>query len=172
MVELVDTSRMSPEQALSALESAHREERLAQAKGALALLRLVKTYRHPFKGDKSRLGGEGTPEVDDFVCLEAAAVLRWSPPAVSQRAADLLDLECRHPRLWEQVVAGGVPVWQACKIASACRRLSKAKALWVDATVAPFTARLGSCRLLRFVEGLVVQADPVAADAAAGVRVG
>jgi len=167
MFEVVDVSRMTPAQALGVMEQAARVRRLAEAQEALALLRLVRTYRHDIPADKVQLGGDGTPPVDDFACLEAAAALGQSVNSVSARAADLLDLEHRHPSLWGQLIAGRVPMWLARQIARTAHHLTAVKALWVDATIAPFTTRLGPARLLRFVEGLVVQADPEAADARA-----
>ena len=78
---------------------------------------------------------------------------------------ELLNLEARLPRLWETTVACGVPLWLARKIARTTADLSLRKARWVDATIAPFSTRLAPGRLLKFVDALVVQADPAAAEA-------
>ena len=67
--------------------------------------------------------------------------------------------------MWEITIGCGVPVWLARRVARVTGGLSLRAALWVDATIAPFVTRLAPGRLLRFVEALVVQADPVAAEA-------
>ncbi len=110
-------------------------------------------------------GGDGTGLVDDFACLELAAALHRSADSVTPQVVELVNLEVRLPRLWETTVACGVPVWLARRIARATADLTLRKALWVDATIAPFTTRLAPGRLLRFVDALVVQADPAAAEA-------
>jgi hypothetical protein len=56
-------------------------------------------------------------------------------------------------------------VWLARRIARVTGDLSLRAALWVDATIAPFVTRLSPGRLLKFVDALVVQADPAAAEA-------
>lgn len=164
MFEYVDVDGLSADQALDVVVSAERDRRLAEVQQGLAIARVVKTYRRAVLSGKKQLGSDGTPLVDEFACLEIAAALRRDPAAVAELAADLLDLEVRFPRVWEQVVAGGVPVWVARKIARACSRLTLARALWVDATVAPFTTRLGVARLLRWVDALVIEADPDTAE--------
>jgi hypothetical protein len=131
---------------------------------ALAMLRVVRAYRHPIAADKVQLAAEGTGLIDDFACLELAAALHRSVDSVTPQVIELLNLEARLPRLWEQVVACGVPLWQARRVARATASLSLARAQWVDATIAPFTTRLGPARLLTFVEALVVRADPAAAE--------
>lgn len=164
MFEYVEVDGLSADQALDVVAAAERDRRLAEVQQGLAILRVVKTYRRELVSDKKRLGSEGTPLVDEFACLEVAAVLRRDPGTIAELAADLLDLEARLPRVWEQAVAGGLPLWVARKIARAGSRLTLERALWLDATVAPFTTRLGVARLLRWVEALVVEADPAAAE--------
>lgn len=164
MFEYVDVSRLDAGAALGVLEQAQTAKRQAEVQEALAMLRVVKTYRHQIPTDKIRLGGDGTGLVDDFACLELAAALHRTADSATSEVVELLNLDARLPRLWESVVACGVPLWLARRIARTTGDLSLSKALWVDATIAPFTTRLAPPRLLRFVEALVVQADPVAAD--------
>ena len=165
MFEYVDVSRLDAGAALGVLEQAQVAKRHAEVQEALAMLRVVKTYRHQIPTDKIRLAAEGTGLVDDFACLELAAALHRSVDSVTPQVVELLNLEVRLPRLWETAIACGVPLWLARKIARATADLSLRKALWVDATIAPFTTRLAPGRLLKFVEALVVQADPAAAEA-------
>lgn len=164
MFSYTDVSGLDAGAALRVLEDAQQVRRQAEVQEALAMVRVVKAYRHQLPADKVRLAAEGTGEVDDFACLELAAALRRSTESVTQQVVDLLNLEARLPRLWEATLACGVPLWLARRVARDTAPLSLARARWVDATVAPFVTRLGPSRLLRFVQALVVQADPAAAD--------
>jgi hypothetical protein len=165
MLECTDVSRLDAGAALGVLERAQRARRHAEVQEALAMLRVVHAYRHQIPTDKVRLAGDGTGLIDDFACLELAAALHRTVESVTTEVVELLNLETRLPRLWEMVVACGIPLWQARRIARVTGELSLARALWVDATIAPFATRLAPSRLLRFVEALVVQADPAAAEA-------
>ncbi|HSK33892.1 MAG TPA: DUF222 domain-containing protein, partial [Propionicimonas sp.] len=165
MFDYVDVSGLDAGGALEVVEQAQLAKRRAEVQEALAVLRVVHTYRHQIPTDKVRLGGDGTGLVDDFACLELAAALHRSADSVTPLVVELVNLEARLPRLWETTVACGVPVWLARRIARATGELSLRKALWVDATIAPFTTRLAPGRLLRFVDALIIQADPAAAEA-------
>ncbi|MCC6494998.1 MAG: DUF222 domain-containing protein [Propionibacteriaceae bacterium] len=165
MFDYVDVSGLDAGAALAVLEQAQLLGRRAEVQQALAMLRVVRTYRHQIPTDKVRLGGDGTGLVDDFACLELAAALHRSVDSVTTQVVELINLETRLPRLWETTVACGLPVWLARRIARVTAELSLARALWLDATIAPFATRLGPGRLLKFVEALVVQADPAAAQA-------
>lgn len=165
MAEYIDLSRADAAAALDVLEHAQQTKRHAEVQEALAMLRVAHTYRHPVPTDKIRLGGDGTPSVDDYACLELAAALHRSVDSVTPMVTELLNLETRLPQLWETTVGCGAPLWLARKVARLTGDLSLAKALWVDAAIAPFVTRLSPTRLLRFVEALVVQADPDAANA-------
>ena len=151
--------------ALGVVEQAQTAMRQAEVQEALAMLRVVKTYRHQIPTDKVRLGGDGTGLVDDFACLELSAALHRSVDSVTPQVTELVNLEVRLPRLWEITIACGIPVWLARRIARVTGDLSLRKARWVDATIAPFVTRLAPGRLLTFVDALVVQADPEAAEA-------
>lgn len=164
MFEYEDVSKLDAGAALGVLERAQQLRRQAEVQEALAILQVVRTYRHQIPTDKVRVAGEGTALVDDFACLELAAVLHRSLDSVTPQVIELLNLEARLPRLWETTVACGVPLWLGRRIARLTGELSLARALWLDATIAPFTTRLGPARLLKFVEALVVQADPDAAE--------
>ncbi|HEY3340344.1 MAG TPA: DUF222 domain-containing protein [Propionicimonas sp.] len=165
MFEYVDVSGLDAGAALGVVEQAQVDQRRAEVQQALGMLRVVHAYRHQVPADKVQLGGDGTGLVDDFACLELAAALHRSVDSVTPQVVELLNLEVRLPRLWEATVACGVPVWLARRIARVTGDLSLRKAVWVDATIAPFATRLSPGRLLKFVDALVVQADPVAAEA-------
>ena len=165
MFDYVDVSGLDAGGALDVLERAQVAKRHAEVQEALAMLQVVKTYRHQIPADKIPLAAEGTGLVDDFACLELATALHRRVDSVTPQVVELLNLEVRLPRLWETTVACGVPLWLARKVARATADLSLRGAVWVDATIAPFTTRLAPGRLLRFVDALVVQADPAAAEA-------
>jgi hypothetical protein len=165
MFEDVVLERLDAAGALDLIEHAQQARRSIEVTESLAMLRLVHTYRHQIPTDKVQLAGDGTGSVDDFACLELAAALHVSLETVTQRVVDLLNLETRLPLLWEHVVACGVPMWLARQVARDTAYLSLLKARWLDRTIAPFVTRLGPARLLKFVQALVVQADPEAADA-------
>lgn len=165
MFEDVELDRLDAAGALNLLEHAQLARRRIEVTESLAMLRVVHTYRHQIPTDKVQLAGDGTGQVDDFACLELAAALHVSLESVTQRVVDLLNLESRLPQVWEQVVACGVPMWLARQIARDTANLALLKVRWLDMTIAPFVTRLGPGRLLKFVQALVVQADPKAADA-------
>jgi hypothetical protein len=165
MFDYVDVSGLDASAALDVVEQAQMLKRHAEVQEALGMLRVVKTYRHQIPTDKVQLGGEGTGLIDDFACLELAAALHRSVDSVTPQVVELVNLEVRLPRLWEITIACGTPVWLARRIARVTGHLSLRAALWVDATIAPFVTRLAPGRLLKFVDALVVQADPAAAEA-------
>jgi hypothetical protein len=164
MFDYVDVSRLDACAALDVVEQAQVLKRHAEVQEALGILRVVQTCRHQIPTDKVQLAGECTGLVDDFACLELAAALHRGVDSVTPQVVELLNLETRLPRLWEITVACGVPVWLARRIARVTGDLTLRKALWVDATIAPLTTRLAPGRLLKFVEALVVEADPDAAE--------
>ncbi|MEA5119500.1 MAG: DUF222 domain-containing protein, partial [Propionicimonas sp.] len=164
MFERVDVSRMDAAAALDLVEAAERVRLLADVQRATAMLRVVRSYRHEVPADKVRLGADGTPLVDDFACLELAAALRREPVGVTAEVAELLTLQARHPQLWAQVCRAAFPLWRARRIARMAWELPLELALWLDASLAPFLTRLAPSRLFSFVEALVVQADPQAAN--------
>ncbi len=124
------------------VEQAQTAKRHAEVQEALAMLRVVKMYRHQIPTDKVQLGGDGTGLVDDFACLELAAALHRSVDSVTPQVVELVNLEVRLPRCWEITIACGIPVWLARRIARVTGDLTLRKALWVDATIAPFVTRL------------------------------
>src|SRR6195952_390272 len=63
--------------------------------------------------DVSPLAGPGAPLVAGFAPADLAAALGITLDAGRYLIADALELTYRLPRLWELVVSGVVPVWQA-----------------------------------------------------------
>lgn len=108
------------------------------------------------------LGGDGCPLVAEFAVLEVAALLHVSHTTARALMADALSARWRHPRLWREVMAGQVQVWQARRVVQAVRwaGLDRAGALQVDRRVAPALGRVSWPRLEALVEGEIVNADP------------
>ena len=115
-------------------------------------------------GEVRRRGGaDGTPEVPEFLHLEVGAALQLAPERARALMADSLDLKWRHPRLWNRMVAGEMPVWRCLEVARRCVSLSYAQALWVDDRVGDALAGLSWARAKRLVAGEIAAADPGAA---------
>jgi hypothetical protein len=105
------------------------------------------------------LGGDGTPAVAAFAPESLATAMDWTPAAVRNLMADVLDLRHRHPRLWRRVRRGQPPAWQARRVVQQTRRLPKAGARWVDDQLA---ARIGCGPIItdRLVAQAAAKFDP------------
>ena len=74
-------------------------------------------------------GADGTPLVGEFLALELAGLLSLSPTAAALRIRGVLDLRHRHPELWALIHRGGVPPWQALKVAAERARVQRERRL-------------------------------------------
>lgn len=121
------------------------------------------------------LGGDGCPPVPEFLVLELAALLHTTHQSTRGMVADALSAKWRHPRLWQAVMAGRLPAWQARKVAEAVRvaGLDRTQALRVDRNLAQALGAVSFPRLAALVEGEIVSADPErAAEAEQRARTG
>ncbi|MBK8460066.1 MAG: hypothetical protein IPL43_07655 [Micropruina sp.] len=107
-------------------------------------------------------GADGTTGVGEFLALELGPLLGISPTSAALLIADTLNLRDRHPELWQAVLDGTVRTWQAQAITrrAAAAGISGLAAQWLDAQVTPFVDRLPWGRLLRFLDGMIAEADP------------
>jgi len=64
-----------------------------------------------------RPGGEGTPEVAEFACAELGLVMGCGFIAASSLIRDALDLQHRHPLMWQALGEGRARVWKARQVA-------------------------------------------------------
>ena len=112
-------------------------------------------------------GGEGTPEIADFAAAELGCSLKTSAGSAKRLIADALDLRYRLPMTWAAARAGQAPVYQARHIATTTRHLTLGQARQVDARIAPTLGSVSWGRLQDVVDGLIYEADPEGADAAA-----
>jgi len=123
-----------------------------------------------------RLGGDGTPLVQELCWAELAVAREAGVIATERLAADALDLRHRLPLTWAAVCDLTVPAWVGRKVASMSRALGADAVGVVDVAVAE-AAHQSPARILAIAEAKVIEADieahraKVTADAAAiGVR--
>ncbi len=157
--------------ALAALGHAYTASLRAEAEQLLAILAVCAHHRV----DEAMVvagcerwispGGDGTPQVGEFILGEISGRLHTSVHAVRGKVADALNLRFRHPLLFEAVVAGELPAWQAYRIlrVPGLSELSQAAAGWVDAQVVLVAGRRPLGTVLGQVERWIVQADGQAA---------
>ncbi|MFT3971274.1 MAG: hypothetical protein QM695_13600 [Micropruina sp.] len=116
-----------------------------------------------------RLGADGSRLVGEFLPLEVAATKKISATAATWLIRDVINLEARHPTLWQATLAGNVEPYKAFKLArlAASYELTHTQALEVDEQLAGKIGRLGWPRLLRLARGLIgkVAADKIEAAA-------
>ncbi len=130
---------------------------------------MTRSIRTGFPGAERAIqpGGEGTPEIADFAPAELGCSLKTSAGSAKRLIADALDLRYRLPMTWAAARAGQAPVYQARHIATTTRHLTLGQARQVDARIAPTLGSLSWGRLQDVVDGLIYDADPEGADAAA-----
>jgi hypothetical protein len=116
-----------------------------------------------------QLGGLGTPGVAEFAAAELGCLLGRSTYSAAMLLGDVLDLQHRHPLLWQAILARRVRPWQAVPVARATRKagLSLEQARWVDARVAPYLGTVPKTTFEELLEARIIEADPQAAEARA-----
>jgi hypothetical protein len=110
-----------------------------------------------------RLGGEGTPPVDEFASSELAAAGRLSEHTARAHLATALDLHHRLPGVLALLMAGVIPGWRAKLVAEATRELTVAQVALAEQRILPLLPGLGARRLTELVRQVVVDTDPDAA---------
>ena len=118
----------------------------------------------PGREQARRLGGDGTPEVLEFAAAELGARQGTTTGAGRGLMADALDLRHRLPHLWARVLAGGLRVWRARKVAQATRHLSRDAAAQVAVAVAGLVAALPWNRFEALLAAKIIEADPAEAE--------
>ena len=107
-----------------------------------------------------RVGGEGTPELQDF-CLGEIAVARGTGVTATRNAlADALDLVHRLPLTWRVCSAGDAEVGIARRVATISRHLPADRVGVVDAAVARMITTHAGGRVLDVAAAKVIEADP------------
>ena len=111
------------------------------------------------------IGGDGTPEVEEFAAAEFGAMCHLHPMAARNLMCDGLNLRHRLPKTWRATVDDlRVEVWVARKIARLTISLDRAGAAYVDEAIAPYVESLPPGRLFALVEAKVIEADPAAEE--------
>jgi hypothetical protein len=111
-----------------------------------------------------RLGGDGTPDVQDF-CLGEIAIARGTGVTATTNAlADVLDLQHRLPATWAIVRSGKAEVHIARRVARLTRHLPADRVGVVDSAIARIIAHEAGGRVLAVAEGKIIEADPALHD--------
>lgn len=173
MFELVDLIGVPLRDAMEVLLDARATRQAAEVQEAIAILHIVQNYHRdlpenpmPGRGRLIELAAEGGPRLNEFVPLELSAALGVSQQSISLLISDLLDLEHRHPLLWQQVRDGETPLWHARKIAARVSNveLGLQAALELDRRLSPTLPGLTVGRSLKLLEGMIVAIDPRGAE--------
>src|SRR4051794_20550535 len=114
-----------------------------------------------------RPGGDGTPQVAEFASAELGLVMGIGFIAAGSLIRDALDLQHRHPRLWQALAEGKGRVWKARQVARMVHAadLTAAQARFVDEATTPYVDTLAWAAFTRLVEARIIEADPAAAEA-------
>ncbi len=166
MIETV-AERQTP--AMERLRTAIATETAAHAHKAQAILDLA--LEHDWSdGDEFemignrpvRIGGEGTPLVDESLPLELAALTATSVTSATLLIRDIVNLHGRHPSAWRAVQDGRVPFWRArqlSQLADTCE-LGYGECLLVDAKIEPLLGRLGWPRVMARYRAAIIETAP------------
>ena len=173
-------TQRSARQVADELRAAVLAERRAQAAKLALVCELADTYRSvlpvldlPGGPQLVSAGGDGTPEIDEFLVQEIHPLLGVGPAAAWSLLRQATNLRDRHPKVWALVQEGVVPAWQGRQVAELCQALPSDAAGYVDEQVALPLTHLPWPRVRRRLMGLIVAADTeLAAEQAARARRG
>jgi len=98
-----------------------------------------------------RLGGEGTPQVEEFASTDLAAPVGMSTGRATMLIADALDLRHRLPGVYAALQCGDVEGWRARLVARLTRALNASLAARVEAEILPRLSSVTVTRLRRLV---------------------
>jgi hypothetical protein len=166
MVEVV-VERQAP--AMQRLQAALAAESAAQAAKARAILDLA--GEHDWcEGDEFemnglrpvRIGGDGTPLIDETLPLEIAAITATSVTSATLLVRDIIYLHSRHPSAWEAIQHGRAPLWRARQLAQLADtfELGYGDCLRIDALIEPLLGRVGWGRVLARYRAAIIQVAP------------
>ena len=109
-----------------------------------------------------RIGGDGTPLVDEALPLEVAALTGTSVTSATLLIRDVVELASRHPLTWLAVEDGRVPLWRACQLVQLADTfdLGYGECLLVDAKVAPLLGLVGWGRVAARFRAAIIDVAP------------
>jgi hypothetical protein len=112
-------------------------------------------------------GGDGTPQVAEFACAELGTVMGTGFVSASRLIRDAVDLQYRHPRMWQALGQGRARVWKARQVARMVHAadLGFDQARFVDEATTPYVDTLPWSAFERLVQARIIEADPAAAEA-------
>lgn len=153
------------------LRLAHLGRRRAQADELMHIAELATCYEvgsvdefvEVLVEQFQQIGGEGTPEVSEFLCLEVAGLTECSAIAAAAKIADTLDLQYRHPTLWLGVQSLHLEIGRARKAAARCRALPLGTAEEVGREWFIRQSSLGWTAAFNLLDELIIAADPASA---------
>lgn len=110
-----------------------------------------------------RIGADGSRLVDEHLPLEVAAASATSVDSAIWLIRDVVNLHARHPRVWQALQSGRLPLWRARRFAeyAATLNLSLDQARAADEAVGKAIGRVGWKRLWWLYRAAVMK---VAAD--------
>ena len=168
----LDLTELDVEALLVASTAAVRERRLAEVRDLCVLAQWAAVHSDdPVAGPDGvrakrignvlvRLGGEGTPAVQDFCLGEIALARGTGVMATANAIADVLDLQHRLPATWAGCVAGEAEVWIARRVAKQSRHLPADCMHLVDTALARTIGRESAGRVLEVAEAAIIRAAP------------
>ena len=110
------------------------------------------------------IAGPGAPLVAEFCVADFALAIGVTTDAGRCYLGDAVEVRYRLPLLWEQVMAGRVPVWKARRITDHTHSLPADAAAHVDRQLAPIARRVSYAQIERTVEAARATYDPVEAE--------
>jgi hypothetical protein len=162
-----DLSDLDAAALLAASSQAVRARRLAEVRDLQVLAQWAAVHSAEPGHDPGhhrdqlvRVGGEGTPGVQDFSLGEIALARGTGVTATATALADVLDLVHRLPGVWARCVAGEAELSIARRVAKLSRHLPAEAVGVVDRAVARVLGRESGGRVLEVAEGAIVAADP------------
>jgi antitoxin (DNA-binding transcriptional repressor) of toxin-antitoxin stability system len=148
---------------LAAASEAVRARRLAEVRDLEVLAQWAAVHSgDPMQARDGllRLGGDGTPGVQDF-CLGEMALARGTGVTATVNAlADTLDLLFRLPETWAICVAGAAELHIARRVAKLSRHLPADRVGIVDRAIARIIGHESGGRVLAVAEAKIIEADP------------
>lgn len=100
----------------------------------------------------------------EFACAELGLLMGVGCIAANTMMRDALDLEHRHPAMWQSLKASTARVWKARKVAQLVHAagLSLEQAHRVDAQVTQYVDTLSWSKFLDLLQAKIIEADPEA----------
>ncbi len=105
------------------------------------------------------LNAEGVLEVSAVAVAELGAALGLSTDSARRLVAEVLELSYRLPAVWERVLDGRVPIWQARRIAASTQPLATLAARYVDRHLGAAVGRVSIAQVERLVTEAVARYD-------------